>query len=122
MVNFCASVHIITIKIFTFYNYRPSINGITVTDTVPQGASDIGRRVAKYDASNGSSGWALIGVVVAYFPLQDRRLDGMKVGLGEDMAALFTAGEYERWKILYGDGTVEYCDAISLIKVNHHFS
>ena len=93
------------------------MSGITVSDTVPQGASDIGRRVAKYDTSNGSSGWALIGVVVAYFPLQDRRLDGMKVGLGEDMAALFTAGEYERWQILFGDGTFEYYDVIGLIKV-----
>ena len=98
------------------FSHRPAGSGVSINDTVPQGISDIGRRVAQCDGDH--SGWDVIGIVAGFIPLHDRRLgDAAKFGIGEDMASLFAAGALDYWVILYGSGHHEYCDAVGVIKV-----
>ena len=65
------------------------------------------------------SGWAAIGVVIKFVPLQEVRVShsgfGINGEIGEDMAALHKASEKDEWEILYGNGDIVVMDVGGII-------
>lgn len=55
--------------------------------------------------------WACIGVIIAFNPMQELRLDpdlpAVEDEIGEDIAELYKRGIMDTWTVKYGDGSVE---------------